>query len=749
MKRAGVLLSAAVFFRAGFVFAGIQFGQADVSRNDEILFTVRHELPGTASYSALFSAAISGGEVRSAPEVLTSYPEQLELLSGGAVLQIRSRYGTARCDTRTKSVSWRQTAATVPVNSMRLAPYSVSPDGNWMCYVEKTGCASGVLTLESVRTGKKTALDSGAAFSYTAVPVKWLDDSSVFVYEKDRSLYFCRPDAVERGMETGDEFRRIGAGRIASVNWCGGKYLVYVDGDLIYRIRAKELYTLGLYAGIIGNGKAVGRLPFQFDPDKDTFRTDARVSAMALIQGGNVFHYYKIRSGGCDYIDVAYSRPFIDRKASLLDARIIWPDGAPPALWVRLLPYSGGEPAASVYRLSDRLERILNISGSGGFYVSPDGGSCAFSAGSAVYVYDTRSWERKAELLCGEAVVSMAWGKGGALYIGGDRTVRVWNTVSGESGTLALSSAAGGLWGGEPDRIIVRSDNGGVYVFDRRQRIWTEGDSSAVRAPAAQNGRYRVFCGTTAAPRFENALYVRTLSGKPVTRAVYPDSIRKADAAPKAALAFDAYDNADGLARILYELDLYGVPATFFLNGEFIRRYPQETRQIAASGADCASMFFTAADLTARNFIADEEFIRRGLARNEDEFYRCTERELSLLWHAPYYRVTADIAEAGAKAGYAYAAALSARGGQDSGGGSGAVSAGGGETSAGEKSAGPQELIDGYMRALRENGGGIVSVPVGPERDSGGERLYGRLDLLISAILDGGFDIVPVREAAD
>ena len=50
----------------------------------------------------------------------------------------------------------------------------------------------------------------------------------------------------------------------------------------------------------------------------------------------------------------------------------------------------------------------------------------------------------------------------------------------------------------------------------------------------------------------------------------------------------------------------------------------------------------------------DEDFIRRGLARNEDEFYQCTESELSIFWHAPFYKTTEQIIEYGKNAGYTY-----------------------------------------------------------------------------------------------
>lgn len=50
------------------------------------------------------------------------------------------------------------------------------------------------------------------------------------------------------------------------------------------------------------------------------------------------------------------------------------------------------------------------------------------------------------------------------------------------------------------------------------------------------------------------------------------------------ALTFDAGANADGVASILATLQRYGVPATFFLTGNFVRDFPGAARSIAAAG---------------------------------------------------------------------------------------------------------------------------------------------------------------------
>jgi peptidoglycan/xylan/chitin deacetylase (PgdA/CDA1 family) len=46
------------------------------------------------------------------------------------------------------------------------------------------------------------------------------------------------------------------------------------------------------------------------------------------------------------------------------------------------------------------------------------------------------------------------------------------------------------------------------------------------------------------------------------------------------------------------------------------------------------------------------DFIARGLARNEDEFFRVTGKELALLWHPPWYISSPEIIAAAARVGY-------------------------------------------------------------------------------------------------
>ena len=174
----------------------------------------------------------------------------------------------------------------------------------------------------------------------------------------------------------------------------------------------------------------------------------------------------------------------------------------------------------------------------------------------------------------------------------------------------------------------------------------------------------------------------------------------------------------------------YNVPGTFFINGEFIRRYPSETKQIVLNGYETASMFFSQTDLVNNPFVVDEEFIRRGLARNEDEFYICTGKELSLYWHGPYYSVNNDIIKYAKAAGYETVVSYSRLN----------------DSELLDKDTKPEQIIQDYCNTLAKIGGGVVPVSVGFAQGNRTEPLYNYLDLLICALLDSGFEFVNIQD---
>lgn len=731
-----------IFFTIAFVLfsvnvpAGISFSEGDINQDNRILFTVRNDIPGSSVYSTLLEATVRGGEAKTRPEILTCYPEQIEIVQDGKILQFRNRYGTAWYDIGKKTFAWKNPMQKMPENSMRLTSHNVSSDGMWSCYVEKKDYASGFLVLENIRDGKKAILDDKADFRYKKNPSKWGDDSSVLLYEKDGNVFFCNPDAVLKGIEADEEFRKIGKGTIDSVCWAGGKYFVYIDGDIIYRINTKELYTVGLYSPIIGKGMSLGRLPHKFSPTKDRFSVSPFISSLAIIHDEKDFSWYRLKSfQNCDRLEAVESRAFGAKDASLLESKIIWSGSQEPCLWVLKMPFDKEIPYATLYKPDENFSKIMDIEDSGFPCVSPSGSMCAFSSAGTLYIYSTLTWKQISSI-SGEKTESLAWDRRNNLYAGGDKTTKRWEFGTGTWKTLMLSQVSNALWNGA-DGIVSESPDGKNYAFDNESRTWIQREAVSRRANIIRNENYRIFTGKTNNPNYENALYVRNLKGKATTKSVIEESTLPSSPKKKVALSIEAYDNADGVAKILRELKNYGIRGTFFLNGEFIRRYPNETRQISLSKNECASMFFTTAKLVNKDYMIDEDFIRRGLARNEDEFFRCTGRELSLYWHAPYYAKTEKAVQVGKEAGYLYAEAncksLDIVTLSDS-------------AAKGTEYKTTAKIIDNYMASVKKNSESIISVSAGISYGERESYLYENLDLLLSAILDEGAEIVQVRD---
>ena len=751
MKTKLKLFKAIVFFTVAFcVSAEIQFEKAELNPQDKILFSVKRNVSGSPAYSTVF---LGDAKDFSSTKILTCYPEKMEMLSKGAVLQIRNSWGTARWSVADSNLSWISKKEEIPVTGELQIPQSVSPDGKWLCYIKKNNFAAGELILKNASTMQETVLNSQASFDSEKVPVQWSPDSSSLLYEKDGTVYFCEPKALFQKVQLSEDFRKIGRGSISNVCWANSKTIVYIDRDLIYRVNAGELYTRGLYSSVIEPGIVCGRLPSVFDEKHDSFTANAGANQLVLIQSDKIVNVFKLSDSGFEHVAPVISKTLTPSAGTVVSVKTFWTSQTRCLLWVKMLDYDGKNEKSAFYSVSDGIKLLGEVQTTLEPQLSPDSKRICFANSEALCVYDVNPW-REIDRLEGEKIVSFVWADSETLYAGGNSTVKRWKIVSNTQNvqnaptpaertkTLFLSAGSNVFW--QSDTAVLCEDpekKGIFYEYDGYSGGWTrslyksEYSQAEQKTDRLQNGKFRVFMGTAENLNFTNALYVRTLSGKAVTRPYFPQTSQKCAAPKKVLLAIDAADDAKGLSQILYVLKKYRIPATFFVSGEFIRRYPKETQLIVKSGYECGSMFFTPLDLTSKGFIADEEFIRRGLARNEDEFFKTTGSELSLLWHAPFYKSTPEIKKSGEKCGYRYVEAgrfyldtitleQAARGKP------GYLSA--------------AELVTFYLQNVAD--GSVIPVSTGIATGSRSDYLYEKFDILVRELLTQGCQIVTFKE---
>jgi peptidoglycan/xylan/chitin deacetylase (PgdA/CDA1 family) len=216
-----------------------------------------------------------------------------------------------------------------------------------------------------------------------------------------------------------------------------------------------------------------------------------------------------------------------------------------------------------------------------------------------------------------------------------------------------------------------------------------------------------------------------------ITSGLYTHGLR--NGLREISLCFDLYDDSTGLPEVLDALKRFGIRATFFLNGEFIRRHPAAAGDILDAGHEAASMFFAAIDLSDGRYISGADFVSRGLARNEDEFYRATGSELAILWHPPYYAASPEIIAAAAAAGYKTT-------GRD-------VDPMDWVSREDEKRAGlPQysasEMIDLAMERIKN--GSIIPIRLGLLSGGRSDYLFNRINVLLDALIRSGYTLAPV-----
>lgn len=722
-----------ILISASHVYAKVRYDGIDLNPDGRILYTSVRHVPGVPDYKSLYCARLGEERINGIPEILTCFPERMELLCDEKVLQIRNMNGISRFSIDDGKIMHITENSRLSKSYARTYPVSVSCDGKWYCCVERAKNATGRLVLVNSKTMLRKILVENVDIDYSDIRVKWSPDGKAILYENNNAVYFATPDAVFKNLQINETFRKIGDGTIESVQWTQDRKIIYLKNDIVYKIEQNELYTRGLYSTLVGSGEIIGRLPVSFDGIRDKFWCNSNGSKIAVISNGNILSLYSMnQKEKNDYIKIDMIYTLTEMSGTCLGHRIFW-NGDKPVLWVDSLDYESNEKTSNIYAIEEELNYIFQAKNTIEPVVSSDFKKIAYTDNGTLRIFDISNMTETASY-SDDDVVSVAWCGKNSLYAGGKNTISRFNIITRDVERVLVSSVEKAYW--ESGMVIAKSADGKTtYCYDTENKTWKNYELPEIVLNANdRNGNFRVFLSEAANTDYENTILVRYLSGKALTYSVFPESLKNEKKNNRVALVFDALENSEGLGNVLYILSEFGIKGTFFLNGEFIRRYPQKTQLIANSRNECASMFYTTADLVAGNFVIDDSFITRGLARNEDEFFAATKKELSLMWHAPEYHDNEIIRNAGKSAGYQYVSAFSGINDKVTY----EISA---KTDVEYKSA--SELIDLITEELHD--GMIIPVSIGKTSGTRKDYLYEKLDLLISAILDKGYEITDVR----
>lgn len=171
----------------------------------------------------------------------------------------------------------------------------------------------------------------------------------------------------------------------------------------------------------------------------------------------------------------------------------------------------------------------------------------------------------------------------------------------------------------------------------------------------------------------ETAKQAPVAADAPIDPRSIPDFNRGPADRREVLVSFDAGSSDRGAREILDALRARRIRTTIFLTGEFIRRYPELTRRIAADGHEVGNHTDSHPHLTtyaddgrqATRPAVDRLFLARELGATARAYRETTGRDLAPIWRAPFGEHNAEIRRWAAEIGYWHVGWTGGRAGLD------------------------------------------------------------------------------------
>ena len=710
-----------------FCLSGISFRDLNLSGDDRLLFRADFE-----GRHAVFLSKLTDMSMQQ----LTAFPEKLQLTDNGKTILVLNHFGVSMIPVSGGLPSPLPgypsfSKGYIPLKG-RLQEFAVSGDGRWVLYIEPTSPAHGNLLITDISSGEKWLVSERVELPASDFPARWSADSRLFVYSKGGRLFYF-PIINDLSALIDERFRMIGAGEITSVLWGQNGEFYYFVGNTLYQVINPELFTRTIYGDFLSIGSVAAILPVNFDSGFDRYWIAPDSKAILINKKGNGFYIFLLGENQNN----TNALPYITIPQGEGNFNVFWPSAGP----LTITSSVQNEIAVWRFEIGGRLIRpvtTVNIPISTTGLISPDGTRAVFWGEGGLELWDYTNW-RLIQRVAREPVYSCVWNGSRQLICGDGKFIEEIN-LSGAAFSRRLICLSGAdEFGFEetsraPSRLLARM--GSEWYASDGISPWSPVTGPQVRQVSLSSQRYRVFLETQFYGHYKNIPMVRNVYSTDTASLVSNHSAGKAftlGRQTQIALCFDLYDDDTGLTQVLAALRRRGIKATFFLNGDFIRRNPLAASFIVANGHETASLFYAPIDFSDSRYRVTRDFIVQGLARNEDEFHRATGRELTTLWHPPFYRTSDLINTAASASGYftvertidpgdwlsrEEAIRLSLR------------------------QISPSQMIDQIIE--RKAPGAIVPVRLGLLGGGRDEYLFQRIDVLLDALIRSGCEIVLV-----
>lgn len=659
-----------------------------LSSDDRLLFTCQVEQPGWGQFEALLSADLQklNGKDNAAIDVLTHFPEQARYYSDTQELEILNSFGLFRAKAD-EGFKFRRLAAypsfkqgnSIPKG--QFLPALGSPDGRWILIQEATGPVYGKLYLYDNQNGEKTLISSKHILIFQPDFALWSEDSQYVVYSRNSRLYYMAVQFIENARIPDESYREFGKGSLSSVQWAGADTLYYVSDSLVNLIHPSELSSRSFYTNPLSAGSVIGRIPISFDPNLDRFWSSPDGQSLLLLKGGQTLFLIPLEMVERDDKGKSLVLPYLLLPKKMKVLQLWWRSNGD----INLL--AGGNqrsvPRSLFYQMNTNQKRdaqfeLRNLMNIRHFAPSPDGTILGVLENEGVSLRSSDDFKEMKYINHPDPRELIWVDMTRVLIAGGQRTESVlWE--SGERTLISLSKVD--ETGFDLAGDIAAVSAGRHYRWKEQSGTWAEvskNTGKGIQAARLESKSFRVYENVQPLSPYANHIMIRTVDGfGNRTLFNFPDTPRHAfpdfgddvlhsafdervfdhgsrTRGREVALVFNAIDSDEGIGEVLNILADYGIQATFFVGGDFIRRNPDSARALASTDHEIGSLFFTHMDMADYRYRIDQDFVIRGLARNEDEYFRVTKSEISTLWHAPWYVVSPPVLDATQSMNYWY-----------------------------------------------------------------------------------------------
>jgi peptidoglycan/xylan/chitin deacetylase (PgdA/CDA1 family) len=732
-----------------FQLSAVNFSGLTVSNDDRLLFKVDFQ-----GQHAVYLTRLNDMSMQQ----LTMHPEKLYLVDNGKTIIALNRLGASSIPVSgglpTPLPGYPSfVSGSTPLRG-RLQDLAASADGRWILIVEPTSPGYGNLILVDLSNGTKKIVCDRIELPNAEFPAKWSPDSRIFVYAKGGRLFYF-PILNDLSVLVDERFRMIGSGGIESVLWDQLGVFYYMTGNTLYRVTNPELFTRTIYGDFLAIGSVAAVLPLDFDSGFDRYWISPDSGSILVNKGGRgVFFCLLGENQTNPAASAATILPHVLTPNSASNFNVLWPaleqeqravNSARPGRKINsgnlTVIYSmQGETFVLRFEVNGRsINPLPNKSFplAATCALSPDGTKAVFWGENGLELWDYTNW-RLIQRLSSNPVFSCVWINNRQLLTGNSRFIEEINisTSSYPRRRICLSSADeyGFEEGTNPSRLVVKT--GSEWFSIDSKNAWASIPNVQLRAPILYSDRFRVFLEPQPAGHYINIPMIRNMQATGTLSLVSKHTVNKSYTLGRSmpvALCFDLYDDDTGLSQVLAALRRLNIRATFFLNGEFIRRNPHSASAIAEAGHETASLFYTPIDFSDTRYRITNEFIARGLARNEDEFHKATGKELSVLWHPPFYRTSNTVNINAAASGY-----ITVNRSIDPGDWMSREDA----LRLNLRQIPPSEMIEQIIQ--KRESGAIIPIRLGLLPGGRDEYLFQRIEALLDALLRSGYEIVPV-----